>query len=54
MYRRCENCGANLDPYEICDCIKEAAPDVQDPKAAGEKIIFSNSITDRNNVVKED
>ena len=22
-YHECENCGANLDPYERCDCEKE-------------------------------
>lgn len=34
MYRNCPNCGANLDPGEICDCKKEAAPELEPPKAA--------------------
>ena len=25
MYRECENCGASLDPGEICDCRTEEA-----------------------------
>ena len=24
MYRTCENCGANLDPGESCDCAKKS------------------------------
>ena len=48
MRRRCQNCGAYLDPGEICDCEKEeAAPDVEDPKAADE-YKFVNSITPEN------
>ena len=42
MHRRCENCGAYLDPGEICDCIKEAAPDGSDPEAAQMNIITDN------------
>lgn len=34
MLRTCPDCGANLDPGEICDCRKNAAPDVEDPEAA--------------------
>lgn len=26
-YKICPNCGAALDPGEVCDCQKEAAPD---------------------------
>ena len=37
VYRRCPLCGASLDPCEICDCKKEAAPEVTTPKAAQEK-----------------
>ncbi|MEA4955886.1 MAG: hypothetical protein VB096_10325 [Pseudoflavonifractor sp.] len=35
-YRTCPACGANLDPGETCDCIKDAAPgatNTQDGKA---------------------
>ena len=34
MYRKCPYCGASLDPGEICDCKKEAAPGEQDREAA--------------------
>jgi hypothetical protein len=37
LYRRCEHCGASLDPCEICDCKKEAAPELTLPEAAKEK-----------------
>jgi len=37
MYRICPYCGAALDPGEICDCKKEAAPGEEDPEAADEK-----------------
>lgn len=47
MYRRCENCGANLDAGEICDCRKEnAAPDGSDPEAA-HVIKYTNNITNQ-------
>lgn len=26
QYKTCPDCGANLDPGEICDCKKETAP----------------------------
>lgn len=52
MHRRCECCGAYLDPGEICDCIKEAASDVEDPKAA-QMNITSNNITTQINFVNE-
>ncbi len=53
MYRRCPWCGANLDPGEICDCRKNAAPDVEDPEAALMKTI-TNNLTESNRNVKED
>lgn len=34
-FRSCPICGANLDPGETCDCIKNTAPEVAVPKAAG-------------------
>ena len=51
MYRTCPDCGASLDPGEICDCKEEAAPDEEDPKAAGE-YKFVNSIAPENQNVK--
>jgi hypothetical protein len=33
-------CGANLDPGEICDCTKKAAPGEQIPEAANGKYPF--------------
>lgn len=35
-YHPCPRCGANLDPGEVCDCVKNAAPgatNTQDGKA---------------------
>lgn len=34
MYRTCPDCGAHLDPGEICDCFQkaEAAPVVENPE----------------------
>lgn len=37
-YRECPFCHAALDPGEICDCRKEAAPGEQDREAAQENI----------------
>lgn len=34
MYRTCPDCGANLDPGEICDCKENAAPVGSEPEAA--------------------
>lgn len=34
MLRTSPECGANLDPGEICDCRKNAVPDVEDPETA--------------------
>lgn len=33
MYRTCPDCGAHLDPAEICDC-RRAATDKKEEKAA--------------------
>lgn len=34
-YRACPNCGANLDPGEVCDCQnKETAPEAATSEAA--------------------
>lgn len=49
--RICPECGAHLDPCEICDCRKNAAPDEQDPEAAQMKII-TTIITDGKENVK--
>ena len=53
MYRRCPWCGAYLDPGEICNCKKEAAPDVEDPEAALVKTI-KNTLAENKRNVKED
>ena len=53
MYRICPWCGAYLDPGEICDCKKEAAPDVEDPEAALMKTIKA-TLPNINEKVKED
>ena len=52
MYRKCKYCGASLDPGEICDCTKEAAPDEQDPEAAREKERI-DSIAEKNQIVNK-
>ena len=53
MHRKCPNCGAILDPGEICDCRKEnAASDVEDPKAAQMNII-TNNLSNNSEKVKE-
>ena len=41
-YRVCPDCGASLDPGEICDCRKEAAPDESDPEAAQTKEFYKS------------
>lgn len=28
FYRKCPDCGANLDPGEVCDCVREKRTDV--------------------------
>ena len=33
-FKSCPCCGANLDPGEICNCKKEAAPELEPPRAA--------------------
>lgn len=52
MYRVCPYCGSCLDPSEICDCRKNAAPDVEDPEAAQMKTIKDN-LADPNNFVNK-
>lgn len=53
MYRICPDCGAYLDPGEICDCKEKAAPDESDPEAAQTKE-FHESIPENQIIVKED
>jgi hypothetical protein len=53
MYRKCPYCGANLDPGEICDCKKEAAPDVEDPEAA-QVNDFTDILAKKQTIVKEE
>ena len=40
MYRTCPDCGAHLDPGEICDCSRkaEAAPASVKPEAMDENL----------------
>lgn len=52
LYRRCPECGASLDPGEICDCIKNAAPDGSDPEAA-QVNDFITILAQRGETVKE-
>lgn len=33
-YKKCPDCGANLDPGERCDCERKAAPGGGTPRAA--------------------
>lgn len=52
MRRRCPDCGAYLDPGEICDCIEKAAPELE-PLEAAQVNDFTESITEKNLHVKE-
>jgi hypothetical protein len=45
--RRCPYCGFYIDPGEICDCKKEAAPELEPPEAA-QVNDFTESITEEN------
>jgi hypothetical protein len=52
MRRRCPDCGAYLDPGEICDCREKAAPKLE-PLEAAQVNDFTESITEKNLHVKE-
>lgn len=44
-FRTCPICGANLDPGERCDCIKNTAHGEATPKAAGNQHMANYIIT---------
>ena len=52
MPRRCSYCGFYIDPGEICDCKKDAAPELEPPEAA-QVNDFTESIAEENKIVKE-
>lgn len=39
-FHTCPNCGANLDPGEICDCKRNAAPSVNGTESGRRKSEF--------------
>ena len=44
-YTECENCGANLDPGEVCDCIKKAVR-----RTNPDSLTFANMATTNSNI----
>lgn len=52
MHRRCPDCGAYLDPGEICDCREKAAPELE-PLEAAQVNDFTRSITEKNEYVNK-
>lgn len=46
MYRTCPDCGANLDPGEVCDCRKEKAVTGGNDTGDGTGKISTTRITD--------
>lgn len=54
MNYKCEECGANLDPGEVCDCTKEkdCQRTTDDSPRKGKKPYTENRIAQRNGFVK--
>lgn len=51
LYRPCSICGANLDPNEVCDCIKKEATPQQREQPPSKTTTLSLSASKR--TVKE-